>query len=313
MKRLVVGIDIGGSKIALLAREPGKGRDVHQSKIPTPQKNDVGSMLRLLDEQLEEIPGGRRSATALGVAVPGHVDDTGHVLCAGNLDRWVNVPLREQLEDRYGIPVAVERDANCGAIGEKWVGAAKEMNDFVLLALGTGVGAGIFIDGSIYRGAHYAAGEAGDITFPKRKPRKKAPTVSDVVGKFSISKKAERATGKKMSASEALERASEDRVLEPVAKKVVDYLSASVVAISALLDPEAILFGGGTSEAGEALLQRVRDRVAERNVVRARLILAGLGSRSQVIGALWLAEQAAASSRGSRTIRSAARQTSAVR
>jgi predicted NBD/HSP70 family sugar kinase len=307
MKRLVAGVDIGGSKIAILAREPGRRRDMHQAKIPTPRKSDVGSMLRLLDDQLERIPGGRRALVALGVAVPGHVDDTGHVLNAGNLDRWVNVPLREQLEDRYGIPVAVERDANCGALGEKWLGAAKEMDDFVLLALGTGVGAGIFLDGRIYRGAHFAAGEAGDISFPKRKPRKEAATVSDVVGKFSISKKAERATGKKMSAAEALERASEDEKLEPVAKKVVDYLSASVVAISALLDPEAILFGGGTSEAGEALLQRVRDRVAERHVVRCRLMLAGLGGRAQVLGALWLAERAVASARGARTLRSAAR------
>ena len=286
MKRILVGIDIGGTKTAVLAREAGSDREVYSAKLKTPAKEGVGAMLRLIDEQVDSLPGGRKAMVSLGVAVPGPVDDSGHVIYAGNLVGWGDVPLRDQLEERYGVPVYVERDANCGALGEKWLGVAKKMKDFVFLALGTGVGAGVFIEGSLYRGAHYAAGEAGDMTFLSEGTR-----LSDVVGKKTIKKKVKKVTGKKMSAAEALERAEKDRSLRPVARDVVDHLGTCVVAISSLLDPEAIVFGGGTSQAGEPLLKMVRERVAPLHVVRAHLTLGELGSAAQVYGALWGAKQ----------------------
>ena len=290
MKRHLVAVDIGGSKISFLAREAGGDRDVHADKMKTPTTAGVEGILRLIDEQIDRIPGGQRSVVAVGVAVPGHVDAEGHVLNAGNLQGWVNVPLRTLLEDRYGVPIFVERDANCGALGEKWSGAATDMNDFVFLALGTGVGAGLFLRGHVYRGAHFAAGEAGDMTFPSRGD---APTVSDVVGKRAIKRQAKRVTGEKMSAAEALAEAKREPRLERATRKVVEYLSTSVVAIASLLDPEAIIFGGGTSNAGKPLIDRVREQIAPHPLFRARLLLAGLGSDSQLHGALWGAAKVA--------------------
>jgi predicted NBD/HSP70 family sugar kinase len=287
MRRHLVAVDIGGSKIAVLAREVNSGRIVHADKIKTPASEGIRAILRLIDEQMDNVPGGRASVVALGVAVPGHVDHRGHVHRAGNLIGWFDVPLRAVLEARYRIPVFVERDANCAALGEKWCGAAKRMNDFVFLALGTGVGAGLFLNGGIYRGAHFAAGEAGDMSFPSNEPGKDARTVSEVVGKRAIKKKVKEATGEKMSAAEALVQAKSERRLERATRDVVEYLGTSVVAISSLLDPEAILFGGGTSNAGKALLERVRQRAAPDLVVHPRLLLAGLGSESQLYGALW--------------------------
>lgn len=311
MRRHLIGVDIGGSKTAILVHEAKTHRKVFTEKVKTPVDSGVGAMFQLLDDWIDKLPGGRSSVRALGVAVPGPVDGEGHVVRAGNLAGWVDVPLRRQLEERYQVPVFVERDANCGALGEKWRGAAKELDDFVFLALGTGVGAGLFLNGAIYRGAHFAAGEVGDITFPGDGQGAEAPlSVSDVVGKNAIKKQAKRATGEKLSAAEALERAGTERRLQRATKKAVAYLSTSVVALSSSLDPEAILFGGGTSQAGEGLLKRIRETVAPHLVVRARLMLAGLGSESQLYGALWGAEKAAShaarsarsrSSQGSRT------------
>jgi glucokinase len=291
MKRHLVAFDIGGSKVAVKAIEADGEQEIYAAKLKTPVDDGVPAMLRLIDAQIAKVPGGRSRLGALGVAVPGHVDDKGRVLKAGNLRGWRDVPLRKQLEDRYGVPVFVEQDANCGALGEKWLGVAKKMDDFVFLALGTGVGAGLFVGGSLYRGAHFAAGEAGDMTFPSDEPEEDT-RLSDVVGKQSIKKKAKKATGKKMSAAEALAKAPRMRALRPVARDVVEHLSSSVVAISALLDPEAIVFGGGTSKAGKPLIEMVRERVAPLRVVRAQLLLAKLGSESQLYGALWGAQQA---------------------
>ena len=286
-------MDIGGSKTAILAVEARTHRRVYAVKLKTPADGGVGAVLRLLDDRIDDLPGGRSSIQALGVAVPGPVDGEGHVVRAGNLKGWVDVPLRAQLEERYHVPVFVERDANCGALGEKWLGAAKELHDFVFLALGTGVGAGLFLNGAIYRGAHFAAGEVGDMTFPREgKRRREPPSVSDVVGKNAIKKMARRATGEKLSAAEALERAATERRLERATRKAVAYLSTSVVVLSSVLDPEAILFGGGTSEAGETLLKRIRETVEPQHTLRARLLFAGLGWESQLYGALWGARQA---------------------
>jgi len=296
MRRHLVAFDIGGSKVAVKGVEADGEREVYAAKLKTPADDGVPAMLRLLDAQIAKVPGGRSSLSALGIAVPGHVDDTGRVLQAGNLRGWRDVPLRKQLEDRYAVPVFVEQDANCGALGEKWRGAAKKMDDFVFLALGTGVGAGLFVGGSLYRGAHFAAGEAGDMTFPSDE-RDEETRLSDVVGKETIKKRAKKATGKKMSAAEALKKAPRMRALRSVARDVVEHLSSSVVAISALLDPEAIIFGGGTSKAGNPLLKMVRERVAPLGVVRAQLLLAKLGSESQLYGALWGAQQVASPSR----------------
>ena len=86
VKRHLVGVDIGGSKIAVLVREAGTDREVHSDKLATPVRGGVGATLRVLDEQMEKLPGGRSSVVALGVAVPGCVDPDGRVVCAGNLD-----------------------------------------------------------------------------------------------------------------------------------------------------------------------------------------------------------------------------------
>lgn len=285
MREHVVAIDIGGSKISSLSRRVGSERDVFGDKEQTPADDGVEAVLRVIDRHIQKLAGGWAGLRGLGVAVPGHVDDRGRVLWAGNLEGWVDLPLRSLLEKRYGVPIFIERDANCAALGEKWMGAAKGMNDFVFLALGTGIGAGLFLDGRIYRGTHSAAGEIGNMHLLPPKKKDDPITVSEVVGKKAISKRAERATGEKMSAADALKTASKQRRLRRATRKVVDYLSASVVAVCALLDPEAILFGGGTSEAGEALLGRIRKRVAP--LLGTRLMPAALGANSQLYGALW--------------------------
>jgi len=290
MKRHLVAVDIGGSKISLLAREAESGLDVYADKIRTPADEGVEAILGVLDAEIEAIPGGHGDMAALGLAVPGPVDSQGKVLRAGNLEGWVDVPLRALLERRYGVPVFVERDSNCGALGEKWCGAATGLESFVFLALGTGVGAGLFVDGRLYRGAHFASGEAGELTFFRGERRE---NLSAIVGKQAIRKRVSRVTGKKLSAAEALARARTKARFARATQPVVEHLSAAVVAITALLDPQAIIFGGGTSEAGASLISRVRKEAREHLETLPRLMPAKLRGDAQLYGALWGAIHAA--------------------
>lgn len=296
---VVVGIDIGGTKTALLATEVGTGDDLAGDRFPTPTEVGVEAMLERLADAIAgllERAGRRREAlAAVGVAAPGLVDHRqGRVIAAGNLSGWVDVPLRDLLSHRLGVPVFVDQDADVAALGERWRGGARQMNNFVFLALGTGVGAGVVINGRLHRGFHHAAGEIGNLVVGREflgQQRQGVGNLAALVGGRTIRRRAAKAAGERLSAAEALERADDEEELAPLAEEVIDYVAMAVIAIAVVLDPEAIVFGGGTAEAGADLIDPVREKVARELPACPVLMRSVLGTDAQlhgaVFGALW--------------------------
>jgi predicted NBD/HSP70 family sugar kinase len=162
---VVLGIDIGGTKVALMAHDSRTGTDLWRDRFGTPQparpEDVLGEVLKRASDLLQKTGRGLHDVRAIGVAVPGQVAN-GHVLGAGNLG-WSQVPLRDVVRRQLDVHVFVEHDANAGALGESWRGVAQGMRDFVFLSVGTGLGAGVVLGGRIHRGAHHAAGEIGDM------------------------------------------------------------------------------------------------------------------------------------------------------
>jgi predicted NBD/HSP70 family sugar kinase len=293
----VLGIDIGGTKTGLLVWDVATDSVLVQDTMPTPTKVGPEALIeRVLVASHALLAGCGRDSSELcaaGVAVPGLVDPaTGTVLTAGNLSGWVDVPLRDLIATRLKIPVAIEHDAAAAALGERWRGAARDLQHFAFLALGTGIGVGIVIQGQLYRGAHNAAGELGDLVVGRQflgQPRDGQGNLAQLIGGKSLRKRAQQATGAKLSAAEALIHAEEDEELAEMADEVADYLAMAVIAIAALLDPEAIIVGGGTAEAGEDLLDPVRERVAREVAKPPILVASALGSEAQLYGAIFAA------------------------
>jgi glucokinase len=289
----ILGIDIGGTKTSLLAAARATGRVVARSHIETPRGAEPSALVELLGREsrsmLERAGADPEAVRAVGCAVPGLVDPVGRVIGAGNLTGWNDVPLWALLEHEWYAPAFVEQDANAGAIGEMWLGVAKAMNDFVFLALGTGVGAGIVLRRRIHRGAHQAAGELGDLLLGPpiggRRVRN-AGNLAARVGSRALRMRAREATRREVRAVEAASGATGDSRLESVARDIAGELAVAVIAIGALLDPEAIVFGGGTAAAGERLLARVRDCTKGALPVDPVLVLASLGEDAQVYGAI---------------------------
>ena len=232
---------------------------------------------------------------ALGVAVPGPVDiDDGRVILAGNLPGWRDVPLRGILKRRFDLPVWIDQDANAAALGERWRGSARNMHNFVFLALGTGIGAGVFINGRLHRGYNSFAGEVGNFIMGRQhlgKDRDGHGSLELLIGGPAIRKEARKVIRKQLSAAETIDLADEDRRLRPVADRVIDYLAIAVVNIASLLDPQAIIFGGGTASAGPDLIDRVREKVEREIRVVPTLMHSILAEDAQlhgaVFGALW--------------------------
>jgi glucokinase len=296
---VVVGVDIGGTKTALLAWELSTSTVLAQDVFPTPAEIGpeamVDCLVAAIDALLADCGQKRANLRGLGVAVPGLVDAAaGIVLTAGNLDSWSRVPLCDLLDSQLHIPVVIEHDANAAALGERWRGAAQDLESFAFLALGTGIGVGIVINGQLYRGAHFAAGELGDLVVGREflgQERGGQGNLAQLIGGKTLRQRGKQATGDDLSAAEVVSRAENDVELAAVADEVNDYLAMAIIAISALLDPEAIIVGGGTAEAGEDLLDPVRERVAREVPALPLIIASALGPEAQLYGAVFAALQ----------------------
>jgi glucokinase len=291
---VLLGVDIGGTKTALLAFDIASGEPVGERWYGTDCAAGPDRMIQRIYSEAEALLQSHGRAfselQAIGVGVPGRVDDRGHVLEAGNLAGWNDIPLQERLASDLKVAAWVDQDANLGALGERWRGCAQSMNDFVFLALGTGVGAGLVLDGKLYRGARHAAGELGDVVPDRSKLGGGASSernLGGLIGGRTIRAKALHAVGEWLTAAESLQQADWDDRLEALAGLVSDYVALTVINISTLLDPEAIIFGGGTASAGAALLDRVHERLDGELRVMPNLVLSALGEHAQVYGAIW--------------------------
>jgi len=164
--KVVVGIDLGGTgiKIGIVDKDYGL---IAQTSIPTgaqrPYEEIIADMGKTAAALLEENGFEIKDCLGAGVGSPGTVDSsTGVVLYSNNI-RWDNVPLAEELKKYLPVPVYVNNDANCAALGEVVKGAAKGCRNAAFLTLGTGVGGGIVIDGKIFEGGHPGGVELGHI------------------------------------------------------------------------------------------------------------------------------------------------------
>jgi glucokinase len=296
---VVVGVDVGGTKTALMVTDVETGEDLGHDRYPTPADIGPTKMIEEIGAAVSRLisTAGRDPATlrAVGVAMPGMVDaEHGRVVLAGNLSGWRDIPLRDVLSRSMGVPVFVENDAKAAALGEQWRGCARQMHNFVFLALGTGIGAGVVVNGRLHHGYHNASGEVGNFIMGRKhlgKDRDGHGDLELLIGGPAIREEAEETAGEPLSVRDAFEEAEEDKRLAKLADRVADYLAMAVINIAVLLDPEAVIFGGGTATAGEPLLDRVRERIDRELLYPPALMLSALGEEAQlhgaVFGALW--------------------------
>jgi glucokinase len=166
MSEYSIGVDLGGTNLRAAAMDPS-GKILEKIAISTNLQagrdaviHDIVSAIRQLRDRL-----GRDSLVGVGIGVPGFiVIERGMILGSHNMPGFENYPARDEISRLLGSPVILENDANAAALGEKWLGAGREVNDLVLLTLGTGIGGGIISGGKVLHGYLGMAGELGHIT-----------------------------------------------------------------------------------------------------------------------------------------------------
>ncbi|WP_223591385.1 ROK family glucokinase [Neobacillus bataviensis] len=310
------GVDLGGTttKIAFISMN---GVIVHKWEIPTDNSNEgqniTSNIAKSINEKLNELGANREQLIGIGMGAPGPVDyETGIILNVVNLGWKDNYPLKESLEAATSLPVVIENDANCAALGEMWQGAGNGAKDLVCVTLGTGVGGGVIANGNIVQGVNGAAGEIGHITAI---PFGGAPcncgktgcleTIASATGIVRLANEAllkdgsngelaeKHASNGNITAKDVFDSARNGDLL---AKKVLDdvsfHLGYVLANIANTLNPEKIVLGGGVSKAGDILLKSVREnfeKYAFSSVKDStKLAVATLGNDAGVLGAAYL-------------------------
>lgn len=250
--RQFAAIDIGGTAIKY-GIVSDSGRIVFRDKTPTDAQrggeslmNKTLDLVRKLNEEYQ--------ISGVGISSAGVIDaNNGSVLLANNnLPGWQGMPIKTRVSEKFGLPVAVENDVNCVALGENWLGAGTDLHTFVCIALGTGVGGGIIIDNKIYRGHHYCAAEVSCL--------RATPGLTDFLERNAATS----ALVKNISKKEGKPNIDGEYIFNQVRRGIAEYVSAldawalEVAAglsdIVYLLDPQAIIIGGGVSGSPDILL-----------------------------------------------------------
>ena len=243
---IVLGVDIGGTKIAC-GRVNEKAEVLSRSTRPTRGAEGLEISLeevyRAIQEELTP------EVKAIGICSPGPLNPkTGVVLNPPNLPGWRNVPLAALVTERFHLPCRVENDANAAGLAEALFGAARGYSSVFYATLSTGVGAGIILDGKIYHGKNGAAAEGGHVTIDYRS---KEICNCGVPGCIEA-----------LASGTAIARMGPNYDLEEVATR----LGAWLGSIVSLLDPDIIVIGGGVSQIGEPLFEKLRRIVPQRTI-----------------------------------------------
>lgn len=267
---LRVGLDIGGTKTAALLVDES-GRSVGMAVRPTDSANPerlVAGTVDTVSRALHQAGRAREELAAAGVGIPGQVYPTsGTVRLAVNLNLHEPYPLREALQEALGVPVALENDVRAAAWGAfHWARAAEPLNSVAYLSIGTGIAAGLVLDGRLYRGAHGMAGEIGHIPVAPDGPRcicgafgcleavAAGPAIAAHATELMPGADGRGPTTDQVYALAAGGHEAACRIVE----RAAGYLSRAVYLLLMTYDVEKAVLGGGVTRAGDAFERSLR-------------------------------------------------------
>ena len=311
-----IGIDLGGTNLRAAIADTDTGQIFHQRKCPTlaaeGQEAVIGRIVGLIRE-LTQANGYAGSIQGVGIGVPGTPDiDTGVIQFLPNLPgKWLNVPLRSIVEGQVELPVALINDVRAITLGEWTFGAGRGADTIACLAIGTGIGGGVVVNGQFHLGLGGTAGEFGHhvvevdglpcgcggkgcLELYASGPAIAAMGVKEVMHGHTtrIGELVEHDLNR-IDAGVVVQAALEgDPIAHAILQRVGRYLGIAVGNILGVISPQRVIFGGGVSLAGDLLLQPIIQTVKERVHViplqKVEFVLAELGINGGLVGAaLW--------------------------
>ena len=291
MKQFIIGIDVGGTKVAggLVTR---KGKLSDAMVVPTNAdkgfKKSFAQITQVIG-RLVRAAGGKENVGGIGICAPGPLNPkTGVVLNPPNLPGWRNIPLTKLVEKEFGLPAKLENDANAAGLAEVLFGAAVGYKDVFYVTHSTGIGTGIIIDGKIYHGKNGIAGEGGHVSIDHHSPyhcgcgtygciealaagpamaRRARVMLEQEHSLPSLLRDLTHGHTEEISPLLIQQAASKgDRVAKAILDETGYFMGVWLGGMISLLDPEAIVIGGGVSLIGKPLFDKIKATIPSHTI-----------------------------------------------
>jgi glucokinase-like ROK family protein len=297
---VILGVDMGGTKTyGALSNLWGNMIDeMNIARHSTQGDESYATLTTLIDTLLASPKLEGRPVRGIGVGAPGiTLHKEGIVKWAYTLN-WKDFPLKAKLTERYHLPVTVDNDVNLAALGELWFGAGQNCQNMILIAIGTGIGAGIIINGALYRGSNEASGEIGNMLPSPEflgKNYLDFGALESVASGTGIAERARNLLKSQRSPSELEGLVAED-VFDATSQgqkwawnlinETVDYLAVTIANLAVSFDPDLIVLGGGVSRSADLLVGPILKRMEGTIPTLPKLVVSSLGLRAGVMGAI---------------------------
>lgn len=285
-----IGVDLGGTKAVgavlegehLVKQRLLKVRGLDRSEL-------IEALEGLISGLLEESP----DVKAIGLGIPSQIDQKQGIAVASVNVPLENLAIRKEFEERFGLPVTVENDANCAAYAESRLGVGVNAKVFVCLTVGTGIGSGVVIDGEIMRGCRGYATEAGHMIVDLKSPNVEGFPKPGSLESHASGTALESMSGG-LSGEEVLARAKAgDEEMKGLFKQLARGLGVGIANMINIFNPDVVAIGGGVSNAGALLVDPAIEEAKKWTLAapmrEARIVLAELGPEAGVIGAALVA------------------------
>ncbi|MDO8643665.1 MAG: ROK family protein [bacterium] len=289
-----IGVDVGGTNtVGGVVSAEGKilFRGHRFSESPSGRKRFLQILKSLVDELQKKMEGGRLKG--IGFGLPGIMDQTdGTIRKSPHFPDWDDWKFRSELEPIFKTPLFFDNDANLIALGEAWTGAGRNIPDFLMMTLGTGIGGGIIIDHKVYHGTRGFAGEVGHIVVEPEGPdcccggKGCLEMYASATGIEWMLKEA----GKKMTVEELSKLAQKgDALAVGIFKKVGFYLGIGIASLVNVLGVETVVIGGGVQKAWNFFMpvaeKEIARRVYKATAKSLKVVRASLGEDAGILGA----------------------------
>jgi len=299
----IIAIDLGGTnlKAALLnLKYKIIDKKIFKTGNFIKQERLISAIVNSVKDIKNEHHLSKSDILGVGLGLPGPIDvERGLVHFFPNIPGWKEVRLKNILIQRLGFPIFLDNDANLMCLAEKRLGAARPFKNAVCLTLGTGVGGGIIIEGKLYRGKGFAAGEIGHIPINENGPGCNCggrACLEAYIGNNMILREAKKSLGREISLEElSLLAEKGNKKAKAIWSRVAGRLGLALAGIVNLLNPDCIVIGGGVANAGKILFDKVEEVIAKRamsiQAKHVKVIKSRLGCDAGLIGAAILVKE----------------------